>query len=249
MTHQHPAKTCLITGGGAGIGRACAERFRQAGYNVATLDVAPGDASTSGADHFHCDVSDPEAAHAAVNLALQRYGRVDALIANAGIQTAGRAIETTEEVWRRVIGVNLQGAFNVCRAALPSMIDGGGGAIVMVASTNALVSPGGMTAYDASKAGILGLTRSLAAEHGRDGVRVNAVCPGATLTGHHIKAAAARGQSEAQLREHTKGYALLGRVAEPYEIANAIYFLASDQASFITGATLVVDGGATARGI
>lgn len=246
---QNARKACIVTGGAAGIGRACVDRFREAGYNVAVLDLAPPHADKGDTDYVSCDVSDPEASKSAVDAVLKRYGRIEVLVANAGIQTPARAIETSDEIWRRVLEVNLQGAFNVCRAALPSMVANGGGAIVMVASTNALASPGGMAAYDASKAGLLGLTRSLAAEHGRDGVRVNAVCPGATLTDHHIKAAAAIGQTEAQLRERTKGYGLLGRVAEPNEIANAIYFLASDQASFISGATLVVDGGATARGL
>jgi meso-butanediol dehydrogenase/(S,S)-butanediol dehydrogenase/diacetyl reductase len=240
--------TCLITGGGAGIGRACAIRFATAGFNVVVLDAAAAQPA-DGFDFVNCDVADPEACQLAVESILQRHGRVDALVANAGIQTSARAIETTDATWNRVVAVNLRGVFAVCRALIPSMAANGAGSIVIVASTNALVSPGGMAAYDASKAGLLGLMRSLAAEHGCDGVRVNAVCPGATLTDHHLKAAVAAGLSEQQLRERTKGYALLGRVAEPYEIANAIYFLASNEASFITGATLVVDGGATARAI
>ncbi len=99
-----------------------------------------------------------------------------------------------------------------------------------------------------TKTGVLGIMRSLAVDHGRDGIRVNAVCPGATMTDHHIRAAAARGLTEDELRRRTAGYALLGRVAEPSEIASAIQFLASDAASFVTGATLVVDGGFTVRG-
>ena len=240
-------KACIITGGASGIGRACAERFARAGYRIAILDLKTPEGGAGLA--LACDVADPAACDDAVRRVLSSFGRIDALIANAGVQTPGRALDTPMETWDGVLNINLKGVFNICRATLPAMAAQSSGAIVIVASTSALASSGQMTAYDASKAGLLGLSRSLAAEHGGDGVRVNAICPGATLTDHHLKLAAARGQSEEQLRERTKGYGMLGRIGEPIEIANAIHFLASDEASFITGATLVADGGATARGL
>jgi meso-butanediol dehydrogenase/(S,S)-butanediol dehydrogenase/diacetyl reductase len=180
--------------------------------------------------------------------AIARWGRIDALIGNAGVQNAGRILDATEDHWDWLVAVNLKGLFNACRAVLPQMIAQHDGRIVLVSSINALRAPPGMGVYDMTKTGVIGLARSLAVDHGRDGIRVNAVCPGATITDHHLRQAAARGQTEAQLRERTRGYGLLGRVAEPAEIAAAIHFLASDAASFVTGSTLVVDGGFTIQG-
>ena len=181
-------------------------------------------------------------------VATDRWGRIDVFVGNAGLQTPGRLLDATEEDWERLVAVNLKGIVNGCRAVLPSMIARHDGRIVLVSSINAVLAPSAMTLYDMTKTGVLGIMRSLAVDHGRDGVRVNAVCPGATMTDHHIRAAAARGMSEEDLRRRTAGYALLGRVAEPAEIAAAIHFLASDAGSFVTGATLVVDGGFTIRG-
>jgi NAD(P)-dependent dehydrogenase (short-subunit alcohol dehydrogenase family) len=249
---------CIVTGGGAGIGRACVELFAQRGYRVvaADTDAAAAQASAATARDKHgadaigagCDVADAHACESMVSAGIDRWGRIDVLVGNAGVQTQGRLLDATESDWERLVGVNLKGIVNSCRAVLPAMIERRDGRIVLVSSINALLSPPGMTLYDMTKTGVLGVMRSLAVDHGRDGIRVNAVCPGATMTDHHIRAAAARGLTEDELRLRTAGYALLGRVAEPSEIASAIHFLASDAASFITGATLVVDGGFTVRG-
>lgn len=246
---------CIVTGGGAGIGRACVERFAAQGYRVLAADrdepaaqaTARDVAAHSGADlaAIACDVSSTADCRRMANAALSRWGRIDVLIGNAGIQTPGRLIDATEEDWSRVVSVNLRGIVNACQSVLPTMIAQHDGRIVLVSSTNALRSPPGMALYDMSKIGVLGIMRSLAVDHGVDGIRVNAVCPGATLTDHHLRAGAARGQSAQDLRAATRGYGLLGRIAEPPEIAAAIHFLASDDASFVTGATLVVDGGFT----
>ncbi len=252
------APVCIVTGGAAGIGRACAEYFAARGHCVVAADI-DGDAARATAAALsptypdriigtHCDVASATDCQRVASEALARWGRIDALIGNAGIQTAGKIIDTTDAQWDRLVSVNLKGLFNACRAVLPQMTTQKDGRIVLVSSINALRSPPGMGVYDMTKTGVIGLMRSLAVDHGRDGIRVNAVCPGATLTDHHIREAAARGQTEAELRERTRGYALLGRVAEPAEIAAAIYFLASDAASFITGATLAVDGGFAIQG-
>jgi NAD(P)-dependent dehydrogenase (short-subunit alcohol dehydrogenase family) len=253
-----PHRVCLVTGGGAGIGKACVLQFAQAGFHVvaADMDAAAAQAAAAEAQARHgiaalgvrCDVADMRDCAAAAAEALARWGRIDGLVANAGVQMAGKFLETDQAHWDRLVSVNLQGVANSCRAVLPRMVKQHDGRIVLVSSINALRSPPGMTVYDMTKTGVIGLARSLAVDHGGDGVRVNAVCPGATLTDHHLRLAAQRGQTEADLRARTQGYGLLGRVAEPAEIAAAIHFLISDAASFVTGATLVVDGGFTVKG-
>lgn len=255
---SEPTPVCIVTGGAAGIGRACAEYFSAHGWQVVAADI-DGAAAESAAQAIAartsrtvlgiaCDVASAADCERLAQTAIERWGRIDALIGNAGLQTGGRILDSTDAQWDRLVAVNLKGLVNSCRAVLPQMIAQHDGRIVLVSSINAVLAPPAMGIYDMTKTGVLGLMRSLAVDHGRDGVRVNAVCPGATMTDHHIRAAAARGQSEADLRQRTVGYGLLGRVAEPAEIAAAIHFLASDAASFITGASLVVDGGFTIRG-
>jgi len=251
MTAHGPV--CIVTGGAAGIGRSCVELFAAHGYRVVAADVDRNAAieTSRKLDDAHpgqifgigCDVASAADCKRLATETLARWGRIDVLIGNAGVQTTGRIIDADDEQWDRLVAVNLRGLFNSCRAVLPHMISQRDGRIVLVSSINALRSPAGMGIYDMTKSGVIGLMHSLAVDHGRDGVRVNAVCPGATVTDHHIRQAAAQGQTEAQLRERCRGYGLLGRVAEPAEIAAAVHFLASDAASFITGSTLVVDGG------
>ena len=180
--------------------------------------------------------------------ALSAWGRIDMLVANAGVQIGGGLLEADEGDWERILAVNLKGVAYCCKAVVPAMLQQGSGAIVVVSSVNALVGSAGMAIYDMSKAGVLALMRSLATEFGQRGIRVNAVCPGNTLTDFHVEKMARKGVSVEQIREMTSGYGLLGRIAEPDEIANAIYFLASEQASFISGHALVVDGGFSVTG-
>jgi meso-butanediol dehydrogenase/(S,S)-butanediol dehydrogenase/diacetyl reductase len=195
----------------------------------------------------HRDVSREGDCQAWAQTTLESWGRIDALVANAGVQISGDLFEATEADWDRIIGVNLKGVTNSCKAVLPAMIKQQSGAIVMISSINALIGVGGakMLLYDASKAGVLALTRSLAIAHGKDNIRVNAICPGVTVTEFHEQRAAARGQTPEELRATLKGHALLGKPAEPYQIASAVYFMAGDDASHITGQSLVVDGGLT----
>jgi meso-butanediol dehydrogenase/(S,S)-butanediol dehydrogenase/diacetyl reductase len=250
-------KVAIITGGGAGIGKACALRFTQEGYRVVIADISAEDGqrtreliqSEGGQAIFRGgDVSQEADCQAWAQAALEEWGRIDVLVANAGVQIAGDLFEATEADWERIIGVNLKGIAHSCKAVLPAMVERGSGAIVMISSINALVGVAGgrMPLYDASKAGVLALTRSLAIAHGQDDIRVNAVCPGVTVTQYHERRAATRGQTPEELRASLKGHALLGRPAEPYQIASAVYFLASADASHITGQSLIVDGGLTA---
>jgi len=249
-------KVAIVTGGGAGIGKACALRFARAGFRVVIVDLAAEDgrqtlelirADSGEAIFCQSDVSQEAACQAWARTTLQRWGRIDVLVANAGVQTDGNLFEATEADWERVIGVNLKGVAYSCKAVLPAMVEQKSGALVMISSVNALLGVGGgrMPLYDASKAGVLALTRSLAIAHGQAGIRVNAICPGVTVTEYHERRAAARGQTPAELRASLKGHALLGKPAEPAQIAAAVYFIASDEASHITGQALVVDGGLT----
>ena len=194
------------------------------------------------------DVSDPEACENAVGNVLESWGSVDVLVANAGVQIGGSVCETSPDDWQKILDVNLNGAAYSCKAVIPPMLAQSKGSIAIVSSVNAIVGSPGMTVYDMSKAGVLALMRSLAAEYGAQNIRVNAVSPGNTITDFHIDRMAEQGVSVDQIREMTSGYGLLGRAAEPEEIANAIYFVTSDEATFITGHNLVVDGGYTISG-
>lgn len=250
-------KVALVTGAGSGIGKATALRFAQAGYRVLIGDLDENAAAAtcqqarnSGAEAEIklTDVSSLDSCIEMAAAALDKWGRIDTLVANAGVQIAGSLLEFSEADWDKIIGINLKGAAYSCRAVLPAMLQQQSGTIVIISSTNAVRGKAGMAVYDMSKAGVLGLTRNLAAEHGAQGVRVNAVCPGDTLTEFHINKLAQQGIDVDGIRRMTSGYGLLGRIAQPAEIANAVYFLASDEASFITGQTLCVDGGFTVTG-
>ena len=250
-------QTAVITGAGAGIGKACACHFANQGYRVVVTDIdadraaqAIAEINEAGGEAIGVtgDISLEETAQEIREKTLGAWGRIDVLVANAGIQTGGSLLDTGERDWDRVIAVNLKGVAHSCKSVLPAMREQQHGAIVIVSSVNALVGSAGMAMYDASKAAVLALMRNLAVENGKYGIRVNAVCPGATITDYHLQRAASKGITAQQLRENTQGYALLGRAAEPEEIAGAIYFLASAEASFITGQTLCVDGGFSVTG-
>jgi len=252
MKLDHSAKVAVITGAGAGIGKACALRFANAGINVVVADLSePAIHSTCkiiedhGGKAIACqaDVSSDADCQNLAETALKTWGRIDTLVANAGVQIGGSLLETTEADWEKILGVNLKGVAYSCKAVLPNMIENQSGTIVINSSINALFGSAGMAIYDMSKAGTLGLMRSLAVEHGKDGIRVNAICPGNTITDFHINNMAKKGIGVEQLREMTKGYGLLDRAAEPAEIANIMYFLASDESSFITGQAIIADGG------
>ncbi len=231
-------KATLITGGGAGIGAATAALFRAEGASVFVVDSTPG----QGVD-FAADVADAAKAFEAVEKALAAFGRLDVLVNNAAMRNYAPIGEATPAEWQAVVGVNLLGAANYCRAALPALRKGRKGAIVNVSSVYAVASRKGMGLYDATKAGMLALTRTLAHEESAHGIRVNAVCPGSTLTDFHVNKAKAAGKDIEKLKVERDATSLIGRWADPREIALPILFLASDEASFVTGATLMVDGG------
>jgi len=250
-------KVAIVTGAAAGIGKACALRLARDGARVVLSDIDPdrlGDVAKLVMEQggeclcIAADVADAEACDETARQAQAAWGRIDMLVANAGVQIGGGLLEASEQDWDRLLGVNLKGVAYSCKSVIPAMLKQGAGSIVIVSSVNALVGSAGMAIYDMTKAAVLGLTRNLATEFGPRGIRVNAVCPGNTLTDFHIDKMAKKGVSAAQVREMTRGYGLLGRIAEPEEIASAVCFLAGEQASFITGHTLVVDGGFSVTG-
>jgi 2-hydroxycyclohexanecarboxyl-CoA dehydrogenase len=247
-------KAALITGGGGGIGAATAALFCAEGAQVMLVDFsAEGLAQTidtikskvPGAQlgHLAADVADPQAALAAVRQALAAFGRLDVLVNNAAMRNYSALADATPAEWQAVLGVNLMGNANYCRAALPALRESGRGSIVNVSSCYAVTGRKGMGLYDATKAGMLAMTRTLAFEEAAHGIRVNAVCPGSTLTDFHLAKAKASGKSVDLLKTQRQDTSLLGRWASPDEMAFPILWLASDEGSFITGTTLMVDGG------
>jgi meso-butanediol dehydrogenase/(S,S)-butanediol dehydrogenase/diacetyl reductase len=175
------------------------------------------------------------------NVAVQRWNRIDVLVANAANRNFSRLVDATESEWDEMLAVNLKGTAFACKAVLPQMIRQHSGAIVLLSSVHHQVGRSEMPIYDATKAGIVSLTKSLAVDHAGHGIRVNAICPGLTITEFHIRKAIREGRSVDELRQTKIGP--LQRPADPSELAAAIYFMASDEASFITGQALMVDGG------
>ena len=247
-------KAALITGGGGGIGAACARIFCAEGAAVTLIDMSAealartAEAIGAGVPHarvvtFVADVSDPAGAEEAVQLAKRAHGRLDILVNNAAMRNYAAVADATPADWQTMVGVNLIGTANYCKAALPALRVAGKGSIVNVSSCYAVTGRKGMAIYDATKAGMLALTRTLAFEESVHGVRTNAVCPGSTLTDFHVARAQAAGKNAETLSGERQDTSLLARWAAPEEIAWPILWLASDEASFITGTTLLVDGG------
>ena len=247
-------QVALITGAGSGIGAATAHVFCQEGAAVFLVD-----ADVQGLTRTHqallqafpnaqvrcraADVTDRALALQAVDDCVAAFAGLDILVNNAAMRSYSPAAEATSAEWQAIVGVNLVGITNYCHAALPHLRSTGHGSIVNVSSCYAVKGRKGMALYDATKAAQLALTRSLACEEAAHGVRVNAVCPGSTLTDFHVARAQKIGKSVEQLKTERKDSSLLGRWATPEEIAWPILWMASSEGSFITGSTLVVDGG------
>lgn len=240
-------KVALITGATAGIGMATARLFAQRGAKVMlsgrNAQAGAALAAALGGEFLAADVAAPEAAAQLVEWAVRGHGRLDVLVNNAGILFQGDSQGCTDAQWDMTLAVNVTAVFRLSRAAVPVMAGHGGGAIVNVASDWGLVGAERAVAYGASKGAVVQLTRSMAADHARQGIRVNAVCPGDTDTPMLRREAGAEG--EARLRAMAEAIPL-GRLGSPRDVAAAIAFLASEDAAFITGAMLPVDGGNSA---
>ncbi|MGH2557505.1 MAG: SDR family NAD(P)-dependent oxidoreductase [Thermomicrobiales bacterium] len=246
-------KIAVITGGAHGIGRASAILFAREGARVAIVDYdAEGGAETEQlvreaggeAVFLRADIGRREDAERAIAATIDRYGGVDVLFNNAGIMPEGTALTHTEADWDRVMDVNLKAIFLLSRAAIPSMIARGGGSIVNTASVQGLRGHQNRLAYATSKHGVIGITRSLAADFARDGVRVNAICPGAIDTPMLHRVLADLPDRAAALAEFAALHPL-GTIGHPDDVAYAALYLASDESRFVTGIALPVDGGYT----
>lgn len=238
-------KVVLVTGAASGIGAATARRFSEEGASVALLDrnhpgEVAGELPAERTLAIEADVADPTAVSKAITETVQCFGRLDVLVNNAGIFTGGEPAEIDDDGWEKTIATDLGGVFYGCRAAIPHLKQSRG-CIVNTASVSGLGGDWGMSPYNAAKGGVVNLTRSLALDLGKSGIRVNAVCPSLTRT-----AMTADMLKDEKLIAKFKERIPLGRVCEPEEVAAVVAFLASEDASFITGANITVDGGVSA---
>jgi meso-butanediol dehydrogenase/(S,S)-butanediol dehydrogenase/diacetyl reductase len=238
-------KTAIVTGGSTGIGKAISEKFIEYGADVviAARSEAAGreTAEELGCEFVQCDVSDYDQVEALVDATVEEFGGLDIVVNNAGIGQSGSIEEMSVEEWQTVLNVNLSGVMYGSRAAMPHLRESDG-CIVNVASIFGLVGGPGAPAYSAAKGGVVNLTRELAVDYAGEGVRINSVCPGfveTPMTDDYL--------DEEQFYEFVRGQTPMGRVAEPDEISGIVAFLASDEASYITGANIPVDGGWTAH--
>jgi meso-butanediol dehydrogenase / (S,S)-butanediol dehydrogenase / diacetyl reductase len=245
-------QVALITGAASGIGLATAKRFAREGGAIAGLDIAAPDTAgwqevrdcSPSSAFFSVDVLDESSVKAAVTAMLERFGgRVDVLVNCAGVSTFGAAHELPVEEWDRVLGINLRGSFLVTKYVVPAMLVRRRGSIIHIASIEGLEGVSQQLAYGVSKGGVVQMTRNMAVDYARDGIRVNCVCPGAIET---PLTAPLHLEAFKSVRDKMTDAHLMGRFGQPEEVAAAILFLASDEASFVTGHALVVDGGYTA---
>jgi dihydroanticapsin dehydrogenase len=248
-------KACVVTGAGSGIGRASAIRLAEEGGLVVAVDIAiealeqtASDITAAGGTAVVqlADVSQPAQVDAMVAACVERFGRIDVLVNNAGVNLPGVLHEVSDETIDRTLGVNVRGPIYGCRAAIPHMLRQGGGSIVNMSSVNGIVSEPFLAVYSASKGAIVMLTKGVALDYAKQGIRCNAICPGWVDTPINHAHAAMLGGLE-KVYDEIGSFQPIGRPGEPREIANVVLFLASDESSFMTGSVVVADGGMTSQ--
>jgi len=247
-------KTAIITGGGTGIGRACALLFAREGAKVALaarrrekLEAVAREITAAGgaALALECDVTEKSSVEHAVRAAQEHFGRINVIVNNAGAMHVGTVEETSGADWDRVIAANLTGTFLMSRASLPALRQSGGGSIVNIGSYLGIVAIAQRAAYCASKGGVTLLTKAMALDHAREGIRVNCICPALIETEMALDAMA-RTPDPAAYRRLRESQIPLGRIGRAEDVANLALYLASDESSWMTGAALPLDGGVTA---
>jgi NAD(P)-dependent dehydrogenase (short-subunit alcohol dehydrogenase family) len=248
-------RVAFVTGGARGIGRACVERLQTSGAAVVFCDVDADEGlevaelladGPAPVEFLTCDVTSEEQVAAATAFAIERFGSLDVLVANAGIDRPFDAATMTEAEWEAFLAIDLKSVWLCAKHALPQMRSQRRGSIVTIASIHAFVTSRGKFPYAAAKSGVVGITRALALDEAGYGIRVNAVCPGYTRTRMVMDGIRSAEDPIAAEREMLAIHPL-GRIGEPIEIANVVNFLASDEASFVTGAAILVDGGLSTR--
>ncbi len=235
-------KVAVITGAASGIGEQCALRFKREGAEVFGIDVQKP-ADDLKIEFREVDVRDEDAVRAAVEAAVERFSRIDVVVNAAGVAGGGPVHELDVADWDRVLDINLKGTFLFCKHVVRAMMGQGSGSIINIASIEGLEALAGASAYNASKGGVVLLTKEMSLDYGPQGVRVNCICPGMIDT---PMTAALKSPGAEHTRDTFREYHSLGRFGKPEEIAAAALFLASDDASFVHGSALVVDGGWTA---
>ncbi len=248
-------RVAIITGAGSGIGRAAALLFAAEGAAIVVADIDPTagqetvkqiSAQGGRALFVPTDLRSEKQVRSLVDQAVARFGTVDILYNNAGVNLAAKVTDTSESEWDAVMSANVKSVYLTCRYVIPVMIKNGGGCIINTASAAAIVGLRGLAAYTASKAAVLGLTRNIALDYAEHNIRVNALCPGVTATAMTLRIIDSQ-PDRAKARERYDSARPLGRMADPDEIARAALFLASEDSSFMTGTPLIVDGGYTAE--
>ena len=238
-------KVAIVTGAGQGIGRGIAEKLAAEGATVVVTDLnevtAKETAQELGAVGIQADVTSRESVDAMVGQVHRQFGRIDVLVNNAGWDKAGPFVDSDTADWDRVIAINLYGVLHTCKAVLPIMAEQGSGSVVNLASDAGRVGSSGEAVYSAAKGGVIAFTKAVAREMARHGVNANAVCPGPTDTALF----ASMGGDNPKLREALTKAIPFRRLAQPSDLANVVAFLASDEASYVTGQTVSVSGGLT----
>ena len=251
MTNAVKQAVCIVTGGSFGIGQAVCEKFLAEGYQVINLDIQPNTELSDKIQWLECNVSKVTQVEAAINKVVGQYGRIDVLVSNAGIHFSANIEDTSEEDLDKVFAINVKGAYAAIRAVLPTMKGQKSGAIILMASDQALIAKHNSFAYNLSKAALASIAKTTALDYARYNIRANAVCPGTIETPLYHNAidnyVARSGEDKIQVHAQEAALQPLGRLGQASEVAELCYFLASDKASFITGSLQLIDGGYTVQ--